>query len=176
MEIRDSSLEGLKIIELAVHRDQRGSFRELFCDSRYPQPLAGPYLQENCSISQRGVLRGLHFQRTPGQAKLVTVVQGEVFDVAVDIRPDSPTFGKWEAVTLSESNGRQFFIPVGFAHGFCVLSETACVVYKMSSLYDPREEKGFRWDDPTVAIAWPIHNPILSERDQQAPLFSEAFA
>ena len=113
----------------------------------------------------------MHYQSIPGQAKLVRAAVGKIYDVAVDIRPNSPTYGQWEAVILDGESHHQLFIPVGFAHGFCVLSEEAHVIYKVSSLYDPATEKGFRWDDPSINIEWPVEHPIVSERDQQAPFF-----
>jgi len=115
----------------------------------------------------------MHFQTTPGEAKLIRVVTGEIFDVAVDIRPDSATFGRWEAVRLDAQEHHQLYIPVGFAHGFCVLSETADVLYKVSSAYDPRTESGFRWDDADVAIQWPIERPVVSPRDADAMSFAD---
>ena len=115
----------------------------------------------------------MHFQRSPGQAKLVTVMEGEIFDVVVDIRRLSPTFGKWEGVYLNAADGDQLYVPVGFAHGFCVLSDVAHVCYKVSAVYDPLEEFGFRYDDPTVGIVWPIEEPLISDRDRLSPLMSE---
>ena len=172
MEVIKLRLEGLKLIKPKVFRDHRGFFLETFQHSLYEKlGLEGPFLQENHSYSRKGTIRGLHYQSTPGQAKLVRVAVGKIYDVAVDMRPESPTFGQWEAVTLDDQALHQFFIPVGFAHGFCVLSDEAHVLYKVSSLYDPQTEKGFRWDDPTINIAWPVDNPIVSERDQQAPYF-----
>ena len=131
------------------------------------------FVQDNCSVSTKGVLRGMHFQRNPGQAKLVTVLDGEIFDVIVDLRPESPTYGKWEGFSLNSEAHAQLYIPAQCAHGFCVLSERACVMYKTSSYFDSAEERTFRYDDPEVGIKWPIDDPILSEKDLQAPLFSE---
>ncbi len=117
----------------------------------------------------------MHFQSSPGQAKLIRVALGKIYDVAVDIRPHSTTYGQWTSVILDDQSHHQLFIPIGFAHGFCVLSKEAHVLYKVSSSYDPKTEKGFRWDDPTVKIQWPIEHPTVSERDQQAPFFHEIF-
>lgn len=174
MQVSDLSLAGLKLVKPKVFRDQRGFFLETFQESLGENlGLSGSFLQDNHSFSHQGCIRGMHYQSYPGQAKLVRVAVGKVYDVAVDIRPDSPTFGRWEAVILDDQSHHQLFIPVGFAHGFCVLSEQAHVLYKVSSLYDPKHEKGFRWDDPTVKIQWPVDRPIVSERDQQAPFFNE---
>lgn len=166
----ESRLQGLKRIRPKVHRDARGSFFELFRANQFEDI----FVQDNCSVSKRGVIRGMHFQRHPGQAKLVTVLEGEIFDVVVDMRMDSPTFGLWEGVPLSSENREQLLIPVGFAHGFCVLSKQACVMYKMTSYYDPAEEKEFRFDDPEVGIEWPVESPSISDRDQNAMSFQEA--
>lgn len=159
------SIAGPKIVPLIRFEDQRGWFLELFSQEQ------NKFVQDNLSFSRRGVIRGMHFQRSPGQAKLLTVLQGEVLDVFVDLRKSSPTFLKWESVALDCE--KQLYLPVGFAHGFCVVSETALVHYKVSSLYNPEEEKAFRYDDPTIGIKWPITDPILSERDRNAPYFSQ---
>ena len=161
-------IEGLQVIKPKVHKDERGFFLEMYQKSRYNGiGVAIDFLQDNHSYSVKSVIRGMHFQK--GQAKLVTCAKGKILDVAVDIRPQSPTFGQYEMVYLTEDNHFQFFIPDGFAHGFCVLSDGANVIYKVSSLYDSLLEGGFRYDDPDVAISWPIQNPILSARDQNAP-------
>jgi dTDP-4-dehydrorhamnose 3,5-epimerase len=131
------------------------------------------FVQDNHSFSTQGTVRGMHFQRSPGQAKLITVIEGEIFDVVVDIRPSSPAFGQWEGIFLSALQGDQLFVPVGFAHGFCVVSESAHVCYKVSSIYNPLEECGFRYDDPFVGIAWPVQEPLLSDRDLSSPLLKE---
>jgi len=166
-------LEGLLLIKPTVFPDSRGFFLETFQQSSYEKlGIQNPFVQDNHSFSKKGCVRGMHFQSTPGQAKLIRVAVGKIFDVAVDIRPDSPTYGQWEGVTLDGQSHHQLYIPVGFAHGFCVLSSEAHVLYKVSNPYDPKSEKGFRWDDPTINIQWPIKNPIVSERDQQAPFFS----
>lgn len=172
MEVINLRLEGLKLVKPKVFRDQRGFFLETFQHTLYQKlGLAGAFLQDNHSYSQKGCIRGMHYQSVPGQAKLVRAAVGKIYDVAVDIRPGSATYGQWEAVILDDQSHHQLFIPVGFAHGFGVLSEEAHVCYKVSSLYDPKYEKGFRWDDPTIRIEWPIEHPIVSERDQQAPSF-----
>jgi len=174
MEVQELSLEGVKKIRLKVFFDDRGFFRETFRDAFYQQMgITESFAQDNHSFSKKGTVRGMHFQRSPGQAKLVTVMEGEIFDVVVDIRPESPTFGKWEGVYLNAADGDQIYVPVGFAHGFCVLSEQAHVCYKVSTVYDSLEEFGFRYDDPEVGIVWPIDEPLLSDRDRMSPLMRE---
>lgn len=165
-------LEGLRVIEPQIFEDCRGFFFESFQEERYRE-LGTVFVQDNHSYSRRGVIRGMHFQSTPGQAKLIRVVVGKIYDVAVDIRPDSPTFGQWEGIELDGESHRQLFIPVGFAHGFCVLSKEAHVLYKTSSPYVAATEKGFRYNDPEIGIEWPVKDPIVSERDQMAPLFKD---
>ncbi len=175
MDVAELSLEGVKRIRPKIFWDERGFFRETF---RKPLYVAAgidvDFFQDNHSFSKKGTVRGMHFQRSPGQAKLVTVVQGKIFDVVVDIRPTSPTFGKWEGVYLDGEVGDQLYIPVGFAHGFCVMSESAHVCYKVSAVYDAKEERGFRFDDPFVGIEWPVEAPLISERDRASPLLKEA--
>lgn len=174
MEVCDLKLQGLKLIKPKVFKDSRGFFLETFQLSTYEKEGAGlAFVQDNHSFSKKGCIRGMHFQSYPGQAKLVRVAVGAIYDVAVDLRPESATYGKWEAVVLDDQSHHQLFIPVGFAHGFCVISEEAHVLYKVSAPYNPQYEKGFRWDDPTIKIEWPVDNPIISERDQQAPFFEE---
>ena len=154
--------------------DERGFFRELFSKTVYLQAgIDCDFVQDNHSFSRQGTIRGMHFQRSPGQAKLVSVVEGKIFDVIVDIRPESPRFGQWEGVYLDALLGEQLFIPVGYAHGFCVVSEHAHVIYKVSTLYNPLEERAFCFNDPSVGIVWPVMDPILSERDRTAPLLKE---
>jgi dTDP-4-dehydrorhamnose 3,5-epimerase len=170
MKISYSKLKGCVIIEPRVFGDDRGFFLETFQASRYKQE-AGidlPFVQDNHSRSARGVLRGLHFQKTKPQGKLVRVVSGEVYDVAVDIRKGSATFGEWEGVILSEENKRQFWVPPGFAHGFVVLSDTADFEYKCTDYYDPSDEGSILWNDPDLGISWPIANPVLSTKDKSA--------
>jgi dTDP-4-dehydrorhamnose 3,5-epimerase len=170
----DLSLPGLKWIRLQSFEDSRGSFQEYYQKNRYEDlGIRCDFAQDNLSISKKDVIRGMHFQNDPGQAKLISVIQGKIFDVVVDIRPDSPSFGKWEGLYLNPHE--QLFIPVGFAHGFCVVSPEAHVLYKVSNLYDSQTEKGFRFDDPDLGITWPTSHPILSERDQKAPYFKELF-
>ncbi len=171
MNILPTSLKGLRIIEPNVFEDERGYFLETYHHERFQSAgLDANFVQDNLSFSKQGTLRGLHFQLTKPQTKLVQVVTGEIFDVAVDIRPESPTFGKWTGVLLSKENKRQLFIPGGFAHGFCVLSESAHVAYKCSDYYSPEDEGGILWSDPTIAIDWPVKEPTLSVKDQQNPL------
>ena len=163
------------IIQPKVFRDDRGFFLETFQSSRYSE-LAGitsPFVQDNLSRSSKGVLRGLHFQKNNPQGKLVRVVSGEVYDVAVDIRKDSDTFGQWEGVVLSEDNQKQFWVPPGFAHGFVVLSQTADFDYKCTEYFDPSDEASILWSDPNLGISWPIKNPILSIKDASAPLLKD---
>lgn len=152
-----------------IFADDRGFFSETFRQSWSEYQ----FVQDNHSFSKQGVVRGMHFQRSPGQVKWVTVLTGVIFDVVVDIRKESSTFGQWAGVYLDADKGDQLLIPVGFAHGFCVTSQEAHVLYKVSAYYDPQEEKTFRYDDPDINILWPIENPILSERDESAPLLRE---
>jgi dTDP-4-dehydrorhamnose 3,5-epimerase len=175
MNVIKTKLKGCVIIEPKVFGDERGFFLETFQADRY-ENLAGinlPFVQDNHSRSSKGVLRGLHFQKTKPQGKLVRVVRGEVYDVAVDIRPDSPTCGQWEAVILSEENKTQFWVPPGFAHGFVVLSETADFEYKCTDYYDPSDEGSLLWNDPDLNIPWPIDNPKLSDKDANARLLAD---
>ena len=177
MNVIPTKLKDCVIIEPKVFGDHRGFFLETFQADRYRE-MAGinlPFVQDNHSRSAKGVLRGLHFQKTKPQGKLVRVVSGEVYDVAVDIRKDSPSFGQWEGVILSEENKRQFWVPPGFAHGFVVLSETADFEYKCTDYYDPTDEGSLIWNDPAMAITWPLENPTLSEKDSNAPTFAELF-
>lgn len=170
MNIIRSPLAGALIIEPKVFGDARGFFMETWNQERYRERgLAERFVQDNLSFSRRGTLRGLHYQKPAAQGKLVSVLQGEVFDVAVDLRRHSPTFGQWHGVNLSAENKRQFYVPVGFAHGFVVLSETALFSYKCTEYYAPGNEGAIRWDDPGLAIQWPIQNPILSDKDARAP-------
>lgn len=161
-------LHGPKLIHPRVFADERGFFMESYHAPGF-EALGLPtlWVQDNHSRSSKGTLRGLHFQAGEGQAKLVRCVRGAIWDVVVDIRPDSPTWGEWEAVELSEENKTMLFIPTGFAHGFVVLSESAEVLYKCSRVYDAALESGIAWDDPQIAVAWPIADPILSQRDRQ---------
>jgi dTDP-4-dehydrorhamnose 3,5-epimerase len=174
MNLIQTELPGVTIIEPKVFGDARGYFMETFNQARYEALGLPPrFVQDNVSSSRRGVLRGLHFQNPFGQGKLVYVLQGEVFDVAVDIRLGSPTVGQWVGVTLSSENKRQFYVPPGYAHGFCVTSETCLFAYKCTELYHPETERGVRWNDPAIGIEWPIAEPLVSEKDARAPLLAE---
>jgi len=170
----DTDLAGLFAVEPEVHGDDRGFLVETLREDVWRDlGVDVEFVQENQSRSSRGTLRGLHFQVDPGQAKLVRCLRGSIFDVAVDLRRDSATYLQWEGQELDDQRHRQLFVPVGFAHGFIVTSETADVAYKLSSYYDPATEAGFAWDDPEVGIEWPISDPILSERDRTAPRLAE---
>jgi dTDP-4-dehydrorhamnose 3,5-epimerase len=174
MNLISTSLKGLLIIEPNVFEDKRGYFLEMHHQERFHSAgLSINFVQDNISFSNKGTLRGLHFQISYPQAKLVQAITGKIFDVAVDIRPESPTFGKWSGTMLSERNKRQLYIPEGFAHGFCVLSGSAHVVYKCSALYSPEDEGGILWSDPAVAIDWPVKDPMLSEKDQKYPCLKD---
>lgn len=167
-------LAGMRIIEPVVHSDARGFFHESYRADRMDEfGIRETWVQDNHSRSGRGVLRGMHFSLGEGQAKLVRCVRGAILDVAVDIRRGSPTYGEWESATLDDESLRQVYLPVGFAHGFVVLSEVADVVYRCSSYYDPALERGFAWDDPDVAIGWPAGPFEVSARDADAPRLSE---
>ncbi len=166
MKVRELSLPGLRLIEPERFGDHRGYFIETWNKERYEKAgLSKVFVQDNLSFSAKGVLRGLHFQREHAQAKLVTVLKGEVFDVAVDIRVGSPTFGQWEAVSLSGKNGYQLYVPEGMAHGFCITSDEALFAYKCSDFYHPESEKTVLWNDPDIGIQWPLSHPSLSEKD-----------
>ena len=174
MHVEDLPLAGAKFIRPKVLRDSRGFFLESYSDQRYRAVgIAEVWVQDNHSKSGRNTLRGLHYQSQPGQAKLVRVTTGSVFDVLVDIRPDSPTFGKWHGLYIDAEEHAQVYIPVGFAHGFCVLSETAEVQYKVSSPYDGAHECAVRWNDPELGVEWPVKEPLLSGRDQTSETFAE---
>lgn len=170
MQVEDTPLAGVKLLTPRVFGDDRGFFMETF--NRRAAAGAGiptDFAQDNHSCSQHGVLRGLHYQYPTWQGKLVRVVVGEVFDVAVDIRPDSPTYGQWFGAHLSAENKRQMYVPEGFAHGFCVTSGDAHVLYKCTTLYVPEEDAGVLWNDPDIGIQWPVDEPVLSEKDSNAP-------
>lgn len=170
----ETALEGVILIEIDVFPDPRGFFLEICHAKKYADGgIAGPFVQSNFSKSVRGTLRGLHYQIKHAQGKLVSVVEGRVFDVAVDIRRGSPTFGKWFGTELSVENRRQLYIPVGFAHGFCVLSETAGMVYNCTDFYSSQDERGIIWNDPTLGIAWPVAHPLLSTKDQAYKTLAE---
>ena len=172
-----TEIEDVVLIEPEVHGDERGFLVETFSAAAWAELGVGvEFVQDNHSRSSRGILRGLHFQTAPGQAKLVRCVRGRIFDVAVDLRRDSPTYRRWEGHELDDQRHRQLFVPAGFAHGFCVLSEVADVTYKLSSYYDPATEAGIAWDDPEIGVEWPIADPQLSERDRSAPRLAELAA
>lgn len=176
MQVQDLKLSGLKLITPRIFKDTRGFFFESYSLSRYlGSDIPAVFVQDNVSFSREKTIRALHFQSSPGQAKLVTCLQGRIWDVAVDLRPGSPTFMQWQAVELNDETREQFFIPVGFGHGFCVLSETALVQYKVSSPYNAATEVSIRWNDPDLAIRWPVSDPVLSERDQSSPFLKEVF-
>ena len=169
-----TELEGPVLIEPSVFADERGFFLESFReDVLAALGVHVRFVQDNPSRSGRGVVRGMHFTVGEGQAKLVRVARGHVLDVVVDIRRGSPTFGRWESFELDDRDGHLLFVPIGFAHGFAVLSDAADVLYKCSSYYDGGLERGFAWDDPEVGIAWPIEEPVISERDRAAPRLAE---
>lgn len=177
MKVIETALPGVLIIEPKVFGDHRGFFIETFQVERYREAgIALPFVQDNHSRSPRGVLRGLHFQRTRPQGKLVSVSRGAVYDVAVDIDPKSPTCGQFVGVELNDENHRQLWIPPGYAHGFCVLSEMADFQYKCTDLYFPEDEGGLLWNDPDVGIPWPEHSPRLSSKDQDNPCLRQLLA
>ena len=175
MKVSDTPLVGLKLIVPDVFPDNRGYFVETYHATKYDlEGLDESFVQDNLSHSKKNVLRGLHYQYPGAQGKLIYVTQGEILDVAVDIRKDSPTLGKWYAVTLSAQNHRQLYISPGFAHGFCVLSDTAEVIYKCTDFYNPAYEHTLLWNDPTLAITWPVAQPIISEKDAGGKRWQEA--
>jgi len=168
MKIITTSIAGILIIEPKTFQDKRGFFMETYNRNRYnASGINATFVQDNLSCSLKNTVRGLHFQIKHPQAKLIQVISGEIFDVAVDLRRGSATFGKWTGIHLSDENRRQVFIPEGFAHGFCVLSEFALFYYKCSDFYAPDDEGGIIWSDPDIGIEWPVINPIISEKDKQ---------
>ena len=170
MRVVETALEGVLVIEPRVFQDARGFFLETYHAQRYAAAgLDVTFVQDNHSRSRRDTLRGLHFQVSQPQGKLVRVIEGTIWDVAVDIRPDSPTFGQHVGVELSAENFRQIYVPPGFAHGFCVTTDVAQVEYKCTAYYDPADERGIAWNDPHLAIPWPVVDPVLSTRDQENP-------
>ena len=170
----ETKLDGVVLLEPEIHGDARGFMVETFRTDTWAELAVDvEFVQHNHSRSSRGTLRGLHFQTTPGQAKLVRCPRGRIFDVAVDLRRDSPTSGQWEGHVLDDVLHRQLFVPVGFGHGFAVLSDVADVSYLLSNLYDPATEAGIAWDDPDVGVEWPVEDPLLSERDKRALRLSE---
>jgi dTDP-4-dehydrorhamnose 3,5-epimerase len=169
-----TKLDGVVLLEPQVHGDERGFMVETYRRDAWAElGIEVEFVQHNHSRSAKGTLRGLHFQTEPGQAKLVRCPRGKVFDVAVDLRRDSPTFGQWEGYELDDERHRQLYIPIGFGHGFAVLSDVADVAYLLSSPYDPATESGIAWDDPDVSVEWPVDEPLLSERDKEAPTLAE---
>jgi len=174
VKVTPTGIPDVVVIEPVVHRDGRGFFLESYHADRYREHgITGPFLQDNHSRSGARTLRGLHLQLRRPQGKLVRVIEGEVFDVAVDVRRGSPTFGKWVGVHLTAENFRQVYVPPGFAHGFCVLSDVAQLEYKCTDLYDPASEIGIAWNDPAIGISWPVTDPLLSARDRQHPTLAQ---
>ena len=174
MNVTETQLAGVLIIEPMIFGDSRGFFKETFQAERYREAgIEYTFVQDNYSRSQKGVLRGLHFQVAKPQGKLVSCPKGAVFDVAVDIDPESTTYGQYVGVELTEENHKQLWVPPGYAHGFCVLSETADFEYKCTDYYDPSDEGGVIWNDPDVAIDWPIDQPLLSDKDSKLPTLKE---
>lgn len=174
IRIEHAPLGGIKVLHTKVFRDHRGHFRELWHASRYESAgIDREFVQDNVSVSVRDVIRGLHYQYPRGQGKLVSVLQGEIWDVAVDVRRGSPSFGEWYGVNLSAANGEQLYIPEGFAHGFAVLSKQAVVAYKCTDFHHPESERTILWNDPEIGIQWPVAGPVLSEKDLKGDLLRE---
>lgn len=170
----ETKLDGVVLVEPQVHGDSRGFFVETYARDEWKGlGVEADFVQQNHSRSSHGTLRGLHFQTSPGQAKLLRCARGEILDVAVDLRRDSSTYGQWEGHLLDDEQGHQLYVPIGFAHGFVVLSEVADVCYQVSSLYDPATEAGVAWDDPAIGVDWRVTEPLLSERDKTAPTLVE---
>lgn len=175
MKVTPLEIPEVLLLEPKVFGDDRGFFMEMFHAARYGEAgIHGPFVQDNYSRSAKGTLRGLHFQEPRAQGKLVQVLAGAVYDVAVDVRRGSPTFGRWVAAELSAENRRQLWIPPGFAHGFCVVSDSADFHYKCTALYAPETERGIAWNDPALAIPWPVREPLLSPKDARAPRLQDA--
>jgi dTDP-4-dehydrorhamnose 3,5-epimerase len=175
VKVVSTRLPEVVIIEPTVFLDERGFFLETYHATRYSEAgITLPFVQDNHSRSREGTLRGLHLQRTRPQGKLVRVIEGEIFDVAADVNPASPTYGTWVGVCLSSDNFRQLYVPPGYAHGFCVVSAVAEVEYKCTDFYDPADESGVMWNDPVLSIEWPTTTPILSARDQTHPPLAQA--
>ena len=168
MKVFPTDLDGVLVIEPQVHRDDRGFFAETYHAARYAAAgIDATFVQDNHSRSVQGTLRGLHAQLARPQAKLLRVLRGSIFDVVVDVRLGSPTFKRWVGVELSDENFKQIFVPIGFAHGFCVLSDVAEVEYKCSDVYQPGDELGLAWNDPEIGVAWPVAEPLLSAKDRE---------
>ncbi|MBW1989142.1 MAG: dTDP-4-dehydrorhamnose 3,5-epimerase [Deltaproteobacteria bacterium] len=173
IKIAPADIPDVLIVETPVYTDPRGLFSEMFHAKKFAEAgFVHSFVQDNRSLSRKGVIRGLHYQRQVPQGKLVGCAYGEIFDVAVDLRRSSPTFGKWTGTTLSGENGRQMFIPEGFAHGFCALSETALVVYKCTDFFAPDDDRGIFYADPDIGVDWPVEDPVVSEKDRGLPLLS----
>lgn len=174
MKIIQCHLDGILLIEPTVRADERGFFLECYEQKRYREAgMLDEFVQDNHSRSGKGVLRGFHFTKIRPQAQIVTVMRGAIFDVVVDIRIKSPTFGEWFGTNLTDNGCRQIYMPHGFAHGFCVLSEYADLHYKVSGAYDPSDDGGLRWDDPDIGVQWPIGRPLISDRDRQHPYLKD---
>jgi dTDP-4-dehydrorhamnose 3,5-epimerase len=174
LKILATEIPGVVVVEPTIHRDARGFFLETYHEPRYREAgIPGPFVQDNHSLSSRGTLRGLHGQSPNPQGKLVRVIEGAIWDVAVDVRIGSPAFGRFVASELTAENFRQLYAPPGVLHGFCVLSEVAQVEYKCTRIYDPATEFAVRWSDPELAIPWPVADPVLSDKDRRAPLLRE---
>ena len=174
MKVIETEIPGVKIIEIDIFPDDRGFFCETYQEQRYiSSGIPAKFVQDNKSYSKKHVVRGLHFQQRHPQGKLIMSVVGEIYDVAVDIRVKSPTYGKWLGVTLSDKNHKQLYVPEGFAHGFCVISDYAIVHYKCTDFFDPEDNNGIIWNDPDIGIDWPTNNPIVSPRDEQLTKFKE---
>jgi len=173
MNIASAPIPGLVVIDPRVFGDTRGYFVETWQRERYAEAGLPEFVQDNLSWSRKGVLRGMHLQNPRAQGKLVCVAEGAVFDVAVDLRKNSPTFGKWHGETLDSKSGRQFYVPPGFAHGFVVLSDFAVFAYKCSDYYNPTGELTLRWNDPKIGIEWPIESPLVSDKDSQGMSIDE---
>jgi dTDP-4-dehydrorhamnose 3,5-epimerase len=169
-----TKLDGVILVEPQVHGDERGFFVETFSKDAWAKlGVDAEFVQHNHSRSSKGTLRGLHFQTSPGQAKLLRCARGTILDVAVDLRKGSPTYGQWDSCVLDDEKHHQLYVPIGFAHGFAVLSEVADVCYQVSSLYDPATEKGIAWDDSDIGVDWQVEEPLLSGRDKDAPKLAE---
>lgn len=173
MIVERLDISDVLLIKPRIFRDDRGQFQETWRASDYAEHGMGPFVQDNVSTSRAGVLRGLHLQHPHEQAKLVYALRGSVFDVAVDARVGSPTFGRWVGVGISAENGWQLYIPAGFAHGFVTLTDDVVFGYKCTAYYSPADESTVRWDDPTIAVAWPVGAPILASKDAAAPHLSQ---
>ena len=174
MKVTEAQIPGMLIFQPKLFSDERGFFLETWSQERYHQAgIQLSFVQDNISFSQKGTLRGLHYQHPQGQGKLVGVLSGEVMDVAVDIRVNSPTFGQSVSLILSESNHKQMYIPPGFAHGFCVISQTALFGYKCTDYYNPSAEGGINWNDPDLGIDWPIESPLVSAKDTEFPMLKD---